>query len=178
MDRRTKSDIRTFIKAIQKSVTEDDYVEILEKATQPTVESIKVRVPIANKPIKRYISKTSSRLSKKGKKQDKPVAIYYPGNLRRSIKVLQKLNKSKKNSWRFRKVWFGVHLHKGKSDGHFRGDRTDAYYAHMIEYGTENITPVGYFRKGVNSGAHKSLSAMQRLVSAKLNRKYRKYGLK
>ena len=178
LDRRTQSDIRTFIKAVQKSVTEDDYIDVLEKSTQPTVNTIKSLVPISNKPTKRYISKTSSRLSAKGKKQDKPVAVYYPGNLRRSIKILKKLNKSKRGSWKFRKVWFGVHLHKGKSDGHFRGDRTDAYYAHMVEYGTQNITPVGYFRKGVNSGANKSLQRMQQLVSAKLNRNFRRNGLK
>ena len=178
LDKRTKSDIQRFVKAIQKSVTADDYVDVLEKGAQPTIDSIKVKVPISSKPVKRYLDKKSNRLSKKGKEQEKPAAVYYPGNLKRSIKVLKKLNKSKRFNWRMRKVWFGVHLHKGKSDGHFRGNRTDAYYAHMIEYGTQHITPVGYFRKGLNSGAPKSLSTMKRLVSAKLDKNFRKNGLK
>jgi len=178
MDRRTSQDIEKFIKGIQKSVTQEEYKDLLEKATQPTIDSIKMRTPVGNKPVKRYVSKSSSKLSKRGQKQDKPIAIYYPGNLRRSIQLLDHLNKAnKKRTWNLRRVYFGVKLHKGKSDGIFRGDRVDAYYAHMIENGTSNgIAGVGYFRKGVNAGAQKSLNRLKQLVQRRLKGNLRRNG--
>ena len=180
MDRRTQQEIQNFVKTLYRSVTKEEYKDILEKSAQLTVDAIKVRVPKANKPVKRYLKKNSKRLSKRGKSKDKPVAVYYPGNLMRSIKILDKLNKGQKSyTHKFRRIYFGVHLHKGKSDGNFKGNRTDAYYAHMIEYGTaRGIKGVGYFRRGSNIGAPKSLAMLERLLKRKLESNFRKSGLK
>tara|TARA_R100000951_G_scaffold74686_2_gene62952 strand:- start:2556 stop:3098 length:543 start_codon:yes stop_codon:yes gene_type:complete len=180
MDKRTQQDIEKFIRTISKSVKKEEYKDILEEASRATIDSIKVRVPIAKKPVKRYISKSSKRLSKRGKGKAKPVAVYYPGNLRRSIKILKHLNKSNRAmTWKFRRVYFGVNLHKGKSDGNFKGDRTDAYYAHMIEYGTaRGIEGVGYFRKGLNSGAPKTLARLKRLVQKRIQQNLRRNGIR
>lgn len=180
MDKRTQQEIQEFIRTLHKSVTKEEYKDILKKSSKPTIDAIKSRVPVANKPVKRYLKKDSKRLSKKGKGEAKPVAVYYPGNLKRAIKILDKLNKSQnKYSYKFRRIYFGVHLHKGKSDGNFKGNRTDAYYAHMIEYGTaRGIRGVGYFRRGSNIGAPKSLAMLKRLLKRKLEANFRKSGLK
>ena len=167
MDRRTKQDIQEFIKTISKSVTKEEYKDILEKATKPTLQSIKSRVPVHRKVVNRYID-------------GKVVAKYYPGNLKRSIQILDKLNKKQRRyTWRFRVVFFGAKLNKGKTTGTFKDNRVDPYYAHMIEHGTaRNIKGVGYFKRGVKAGESRSLNMLKLLVSKRLNDNFRKNGLK
>ena len=65
------------------------------------------------------------------------VATYYPGNLKRSIRVLP-LRKAKFS------VHIGAFMPKRNSRGDFRGNRVDGWYAHFVERGTAKTKHSGY----------------------------------
>ncbi len=73
------------------------------------------------------------------------VATYYPGNLKRSIRVLP-LRKA-----RFQ-VHVGAFMPKRTSRGDFRGNKVDGWYAHFVERGTAKTRHSGYkFMEGAFS---------------------------
>jgi HK97 gp10 family phage protein len=75
-------------------------------------------------------------------KDGRKVATYYPGNLRRSIRVLP-LRKTKSA------VIIGPKLARssgGPAEGQFSGNRVDGYYAHFVEFGSLTIPPKPYMR--------------------------------
>jgi len=96
-------------------------------AAKPLIAEIQARAPVSNEEHDRYLG-------------GKVVATYKPGNLRRSIKALTFRRSSA--------VFVGPKLQKGGSTGTFSGNRTDGYYAHMVEYGTINQTPQPFIRPG------------------------------
>lgn len=78
------------------------------------ISAIQGRAPESEAPHSRY-------------KGGRIVATYYPGNLRRAFRTLV-----------FRRsaaVFVGPKLDKAGSGGDFRGNRTDGYYAHWVEFG-------------------------------------------
>jgi HK97 gp10 family phage protein len=97
---------------------------MLREAAKPLVMAARNNAPVGTKVHYRY-------------SQGAVVAEYYPGNLKRSVRVLD-LKKSPD-------VFVGPKVTKG-SKGTFKGARTDAYYAHMVEYGTSN-TPAQPFMR-------------------------------
>ena len=99
---------------------EKERKKILRKSAKPLVRAAKANVPRSNKPTHRY-------------KNGKIVATYFPGNLRRSIKVLPLR--------RTTNVFVGPHAKGGA--GNFKGRRVDGYYAHFVEKGT-------VFQKGIH----------------------------
>lgn len=166
MDRRTDADIKKFIKALERVVTQHDMKEILERSVRPTIDAVQNRIPIEKYKRTRYLN---------GKK----VATYYPGNLRRSFKLLDKLNKRHlKGNFALRKVWFGINLHRGDSRGVFKGSRTDGYYAHMVNNGTEKYTGRFFFERGMNAGKNPSLLALKREYIRQFSNRARREGLK
>ena len=66
------------------------------------------------------------------------VATYSPGNLARSMQVL-KLRRVKSG------VIVGANLAKGSAKGNFGGTRTDGYYLHMVEGGTNKWAGKPFF---------------------------------
>jgi len=99
------------------------------KAAIPMVKAIQAKAPV-------YSGGQHHRYS-----NGKIVATYYPGNLRRAIKVL-KFNRSKYA------VFVGAKLDKTGSGGDFKGNRVDGYYLHMVEYGTDKQSAQPFFRPG------------------------------
>lgn len=61
----------------------------------------------------------------------KRVAAYHPGNLRRSIRLLNLKTQVA--------IIVGPKVEKGAASGVYRGNRVDAYYAHWVEFGAPAI---------------------------------------
>ena len=87
--------------------------------------------PTGAKAHKRYSTAKVNKSMRAPKGMGNVVATYMPGNLARSIRVLD-LKKAKNASF------VGAKLQKGASTGNFAGSRTDGYYMHMVERGTKN----------------------------------------
>lgn len=102
--------------------------KVFKESAKPMVQAIQARAPVSDEPHDRYNG-------------GKVVATYHSGNLRRSIKVL--------TFRRSKAVFVGAKLAEQGSGGVFRGNRTDGYYLHMVEFGTINQGPQPFFRPGV-----------------------------
>lgn len=89
-----------------------------------------VSAPVGAKAHKRYSTTKVNRSVRAPKGMGKVVATYMPGNLARSIRVLDL--KKTKNA-----VYVGAKL-KGPKTGTFQGQKADGYYMHMVERGTKN----------------------------------------
>lgn len=112
-----ESDVRSIIQKLRLlpiELAEQKRKQILKDAAKPVVKAAKKNVKDATETIERY---TDGQV----------VASYAPGNLRRSI---QTLNFKSSNA-----IFVGPRIAKGSSKGAFRGNRVDAYYAHIIEKG-------------------------------------------
>ena len=107
-----------------------DSVEIMRTAAKPLIADVQMRAPQSNAPHKRY------------KKGVGVVAMYMPGNLKRSINDLRL--RRKKNG-----IVVGPKVAKGDAGGIFSGAKTDAYYAHMVEFGTIHSAPQPFMRPAV-----------------------------
>ena len=107
---------------------EKERKKILRKAAKPLTRAAKANVPRSNKPTHRYSN-------------GKIIATYYPGNLRRSIKVLPLR--------RTINIFVGPHT-KGGS-GNFKGRRVDGYYANFVEKGTVFQQGVHYMENAYKS---------------------------
>lgn len=92
--------------------------KIQEEAGKLIINSAKAKVPVSKKPHNRYSN-------------GKIVATYYPGNLKKSIGIVK--FKQKKGKITF----VGPRLAKNQTGGDFKGNKTDGYYGHFIEYGTK-----------------------------------------
>lgn len=105
------------------------------QAAKPLIAEIKSRAPVSNEPHSRYLG-------------GQIAATYYPGNLKRSIKTLA-----------FRRsaaVFVGPKMQFGDSaKGEFRGNKTDGYYAHLLEfeYGLPGNLPQPFIRPGAAAAA-------------------------
>ncbi len=124
----------------------DDYKKdrksLLKKAAKPIRVAIKSKVKVGNKPHKRY------------DKNGKHVATYYPGNLKRSIRIL--------NLKRSKDVFIGPRLASAKNPhGEFRGNKVDGYYGHMVEYGTVKMRAQPFMRPGFNRSKGRAQSIIQ-----------------
>lgn len=112
----------------------------LEYAAQPLVSAIAAGAPVSAEVHFRYNTPKASGRIRAPKGKGVKVAEYHPGNLERSIRIL-KFRRSEA-------VFVGPKL-TGGSKGVFRGQRTDAYYAHMVEYGTEKMSAQPFVRPAV-----------------------------
>lgn len=91
------------------------------------VLAIQARAPVGKKIHKRY----DSGLKRAGRGEGDVVATYKPGNLKRSFRILGKLRRMKAG------VMVGPLLN---------GKKTDGYYAHFVEFSTNNVD--GSVRQG------------------------------
>ena len=105
---------------------------IYKRSAQPLIQEIQVRAPESDQPHSRSVG-------------GEVVATYYPGNLKRSFKILI-FNQSPA-------VFVGPNLNKSNPRGDFKGIRTDAYYAHWMEFGApgSGIKPGPFVRPAVQS---------------------------
>lgn len=127
----------------------DQAKHAIDVTSQMIVNSIKSRVNVSNRVVKRY---SRGRL----------YATYHPGNLKRSIQVLD-FSTSKTRAVK----WIGpVMQPKGSSRGEFKGSRVDGKYAWYVEYGRRKRP---YMRPGVDAVEGKVRAYMEAYIKKVLN---------
>jgi HK97 gp10 family phage protein len=139
---------------------------MLEYAAKPVIDIMRSRAPRGLKIHYRYPTRGKGQ-PKSGRGQGKPIAKYLPGNLKGAVMQLP-----------FRKtsaVFIGPRFAKGGSKGTFGGARFDAYYAHMVEYGTKNMRGRPFVRPAADQGlpiALKRIEMAVKLFTKKYNDRY------
>lgn len=165
MDAQLQREINDLIRKLQglsKEVKKDSQ-DAFQEAAGPLVSAIKARAPQSEKPHYRYGTAKIAGGIRAPKGSGQIVATYMPGNLQRSFKTLK-----------FRRsaaVFIGPNLAKGNKTGLFAGARTDAYYAHMVEFGTATTPPQPFVRPAVAAAGGITL----RLATELLKRKIESY---
>jgi len=98
----------------------------LKEAAKVLVEEARSLAPVSKKPHVRYQKVGFIKKKRAPKGYGRPIAVYYPGNLKRSIQVML-----------FRKsadVFVGYRLARyPNTKGTFKGRRVDGYYAYWVE---------------------------------------------
>ena len=123
-----------------KKVPYKERKKILNKAAKPFIDAAVIKAPKSRKKHYRY---------KNGEK-----ITYYPGNLKRAIRKL---------NFRSSSVFVGPKLRKRVQSGEvFRDRKVDAYYAHMVEFGTTEAGAKPYMRPAFISGKGKATKIIER----------------
>lgn len=120
---------------------------ILKEAAQPVIMAARARAPVSIAVHYRY-----------GRGTGRVVAEYHPGNLQRSVRVL--------NFRRSPDVFVGPALAQGGTSGVFKGSRVDAYYAHFVEFGTSRTPAQPFMRPGF----YQSRALSMRIIEAELTK--------
>jgi HK97 gp10 family phage protein len=105
------------------------------KASPILINAIKQLAPVSDEPHSRYKGETK--------------ITYYPGNLRRSFRNLT-----------FRRspaVWVGPKVDKSGTGIEYKGNKVDGYYAHFVEFGTENQRPHPFVRPAAQTAGPETL---------------------
>lgn len=168
MDAQLQREINDLIRKLQGLTDEvkKESQEAFREAAGPLVSAIKARAPQSDAPHYRYGTAKIAGGIRAPKGSGQVVATYMPGNLQRSFRTLK-----------FRRsaaVFVGPNLAKSNKTGTFAGARTDAYYAHMVEFGTINQPPRPFVRPAVAAAGGLTL----RLATELLKRKIIAYGRK
>ena len=138
-DARLQREIDTAIKRLNQ-VSDRAVVKsrkAFRKAAPIMIKAIKARAPKGGDVHRRY-------------RNGEVVATYYPGNLRRSFRSLT-----------FRRsaaIFIGPKLDKSGSGGVFRGRKSDAYYAHWVEYGRAGMAATPFVRPAAEANGGQLLA--------------------
>lgn len=127
---------------IRKSGKED-----LREAAKILATAVAIRTPVGTKVHKRYPTGKGRRAAKGS---GNVLATYRPGNLRKSIRVL--------NFRRSSAAWVGAKL----------GKNPDGYYAHMVEGGTVNYQGRHFFEKAVAAAGNATLNKAIQLIGKRI----------
>ncbi len=132
--------------------------KILRKSAAPLRKAARSNIDDASKEVKRYSG-------------GKVVAIYNPGNLRRSIKILT-FRRSKFA------VFVGPQVGKAGSKEYGRpGQPVDGFYAHMVEFGTVNSRANPYMRPAFSKTKGRIIQIATQQIRKKSIRHKRTNGL-
>lgn len=131
------------LRAIGEQFPKKKRQKLLKKAATPMVKAAKANIKDSKEPHKRYSTAKLTNKLRAPKGQGNVVAVYHPGNLRRSIR--------KKNLRRTADILVGPQTSKGSPKGDFKGRRVDGYYAHMVEFGTIKQPGQAYMRRALDS---------------------------
>lgn len=156
-----RKDLIRTTKKLEKLLNEFESKEvkkILRKSAAPLRKAARSNIKDAETPVKRYSG-------------GKVVAIYNPGNLRRSIKILT-FRRSKFA------VFVGPQVGKASSKEYGRpGQPVDGYYAHMVEFGTINSRAKPYMRPAFSKTKSRIIQIAIQKVKEKSIRYKRRNGL-
>lgn len=135
-----QNEVNKAVKTLEKLTYyfEREQRQILEYAAQPMVQAMQQGAPVGVKIHYRYPKSRGGR-ARRGEGQK--VATYYPGNLKKSFRVLD-LRKTKD-------VIVGAKLSKGAARGKFGFGKFDAYYVHYVEYGTRSMAARPFVRPAI-----------------------------
>lgn len=137
---------------------------ILMNGAKIVRDEIFMAAPIGTKVHKRYSTPKVSKKIRAPKGMGVVTATYAPSNLKWAMQVL-KFNQSAA-------VFVGAKLAKGKSaTGQFGGtsDRSDGYYAHMVEFGTAKMPPHAFIRPAVAAVKEYALQTILRDFKTKID---------
>ena len=126
--------------------------KILRQAAKPLIQAARNNIGDSDEPHYRYKTSKASSNFKAPKGSGNVIAVYHPGNLRKSIRVLT-----------FRKssdIFVGPKLAKRGSGGHYKGNTVDGYYAAFMEFGTRHMAGSAYMRRAVPVAT----TAVQRII--------------
>lgn len=132
-------------RAVRKEVRSD-----LKAAAGLMLSSVKARVPVGTKPHKRYSTPKVSRKLRAPKGLGKVVAVYKPGNLKRSFNVL--------TFSRSEAVFVGPKV----------GKMPDGYYGHFVEFGTPHQQAQGYVNAAVQTAGPTALKYAAQLIQRRV----------
>lgn len=122
----------------------EEQKKILTYAAVPMVDAIAAKAPVSRKVHYRYKEVGGEKIK----------IAYHPGNLKKSIRVL--------DLRRTQNVFVGPKVSKrGKARRYGVGNLVDAYYAHMVEYGTMHSRAKPYMRPGFLAAAPQSLKRIE-----------------
>lgn len=133
---------------------EKEQKKILTYAAQPMVVAMQAGAPTGARIHYRYPKGDGVRnISGEGDW----IAMYYPGNLRGSFRVLD-LKRAKSA------VIVGAHLSKQKTfkrAGKYGKSKFDAYYLHWVEYGTRNMAARPFVRPAIIKASPQVIRRME-----------------
>lgn len=116
------------INQLSDKIKKREMLKILRIASKPTIQAARAAAPVSEKIHKRY--------GKKG--QSQVLAIYSPGNLKKSIgNILGKKGFGKNNAV----IYVGPRS---------KGKKYDGYYGAFLEYGTVNMKPQPFMGPAYN----------------------------
>lgn len=136
MEQEIEAAARTFQKFGQ--VVGNDVKRVCALGAAYFASAAESAAPQGSKPHKRYSTAKANKAIRAPKGMGNVVATYMPGNLARSIRVLD-LKKTKNAAF------VGAKLNKGAVSGTFSGMRADGYYMHMVEKGTKKWSGKPFF---------------------------------
>ena len=138
-----EQDVREAIKkfqAVEKHFAAKERRDILKEGGKVLVTAVRSKIPEATEDVYRYSTPKVKKKQKAPKGQGNVVAVYTPGNARRSYRVLPLSRTSD--------VFVGPKVSK-KGGGVFSGGRVDGYYFHLLEYGSRFMGAVAPIRRGL-----------------------------
>lgn len=151
MAKTIEQEVREAIKkleALPKEFSKREKRKVLRKAAKPMIEAARNNISDSNEPHYRYKTSKASNKIKAPKGKGNVIAVYHPGNLRKSIRAMT-----------FRRsgdVFVGPRVAKRGSGGHYgKGSRVDGYYAAFMEFGTKNFPGTSYMRRAVPTATQK-----------------------
>lgn len=135
-----------------------------KQAAPILISAIQGRAPRSDAPHFRYSTPKISNRLRAPNGSGKIVATYMPGNLQRSFR-----------SFAFRRsasIHVGPKIDKQGSGGVFTGNRTDAYYAHWMEFGAPEIglEPQPFVRPAVSAAGPQTLKFAAELLKRIIER--------
>jgi HK97 gp10 family phage protein len=110
-------------------------------------------------------SKRTHYYFKDGKKQAK----FTPGHLAKSVQVLKGLRKDQAA------VYIGPYI-SGKISGTYGGARSNAYYAHFVEFGTRKQRAQPFMRPALDIGGPQAIHRLELIAKLYLKQYERRYG--
>lgn len=135
------------LQALPKEFSKKTKRKVLRKAAKPLIDAARNNIPESDEPHYRYKTSKASNKIKAPKGSGNVIAVYHPGNLKKSIRALTFRRSSD--------IFVGPRVAKRGSGGHYgKGSRVDGYYAAMMEYGTKNHSGVAYMRRAVPSATN------------------------
>lgn len=140
------------MRALGAAFPKKEQQRLLAKASVPLVRAAKNNIPESDEVHYRYRNNGGK---KKGKGKGEIIAAYYPGNLKKGIRT-KRLKKSAD-------VFVGP-VTSNSPYGTFGKGRVDAYYAHLVEFGTAYQGGVGYMRRAFDAQKGKVAENITKLV--------------
>lgn len=139
-----EQDVQAAIKkfrALEKHFSAKERREILKEGGKVLVESVRAKVPDADDDVFRYSTPKVRKKQRAPKGSGNVVAVYTPGNARRSYRILPFSNSPD--------VFVGPKVAK-KGGGVFSGGKVDGYYFRMLEFGTRFMGAIAPIRRGLS----------------------------